>query len=270
MYPTVHSILADKKGGDIFVLFGAWHFFYIALTLAAIVLVLILVRDKGAAPLSDVEARANEKGKRIAAAFGSAAFALYIVDFFLMPLAYGEIDVEKLPFHACTAMCVMCFVSRRARFLRRWHVHFALLGFVSNFVYLVYPAGVMWHAVGPLSYRVIQTLLFHSLMTVHCFLTVVYCGEGMPVRRAWRDLCVLSAMTLWALLGNALYCGSADGYSHDFNWFFVTADPFGMIEKSTARIVMPFLNIALFFAVEMIVYLIFALLRRTSARRAGK
>ena len=256
LYPLIHSILADRKGGEIFRLFTPWHFVYIFIAVAATAIVCVYVRKKGA-----------DAGRKAAAFFGSAAFALYIADFFLMPLAYGEIDIEKLPFHACTATCVMCFLARRVGWLKPWRIHIVLLGLVSNFVYLVYPAGVMWHAVGPLSYRVIQTLLFHALMTVHCVLALIYDGDGLPFRRVWRDLCVLGAMTLWALLGNTVYCGSADGYSHDFNWFFVTADPFGLIEKSTARIVMPFLNIALFFAVEMLVYVIYHVIRRA---RSGK
>lgn len=258
-YPIIHSVLADKKGGEIFRLFTPWHFAYIFIAAAAIVLVCAYARRRG-----------SGAGKKAAAFFGTFAFALYVADFFLMPLAYGEIDIEKLPFHACTATCVMCFVARRVGFLREWRVHFAMLGFVSNFVYLVYPAGVMWHEVGPLSYRVIQTLLFHAIMTAHCFLTLVYEGGGLPFRRARRDLCVVVGMTLWALLGNALYCGTADGYSHDFNWFFVTADPFGMLDKSVARVVMPFLNIALFFAVEMLVYCAFHAVRRIGSKSGAK
>lgn len=259
LYPIIHSILADRKGGEIFRLFTPWHFAYIALALAAITLVCIFAHKKGAAA-----------GRKAARAFGTAAFALYVADFFLMPLAYGEIDVEKLPFHACTATCVMCFLARRVRFLRPWRVHFAMLGFVSNFVYLVYPAGVMWHSVHPLSYRVIQTLLFHALMTAACFLTLAFDESGPRFRRAWRDLAVVAGMTAWALLGNTLYCGTADGYSHDFNWFFVTADPFGIIDRSLARYVMPPLNIAIFFAAEMLVCAAFAAARRIRSNRGVK
>ena len=37
MYSLLHNLLADRKGGKIFTLFGAWHFFYIALAVLAIV-----------------------------------------------------------------------------------------------------------------------------------------------------------------------------------------------------------------------------------------
>ena len=37
MYSFLHDLLSDQKGGRIFELFGAWHFFYIALTVVAVV-----------------------------------------------------------------------------------------------------------------------------------------------------------------------------------------------------------------------------------------
>ena len=87
MYSFLHKLLADKKGGEIFTLFGFWHFFYIALTFITVILLLLCLKDKAA------------KGKT-AKFFSNLAFGLYIADIFLMPLAYGEIDIEKLPFHA--------------------------------------------------------------------------------------------------------------------------------------------------------------------------
>ena len=113
MYPILHQLLSDKKGGKVFELFGPWHFFYIALTLA--VIAVVLRKTKG------------EDGERTAKGFSDLAFGLYILDFFLMPLAYGEIDVEKLPFHACTAMCVLCFLSWRVDFLERYRSSLAML-----------------------------------------------------------------------------------------------------------------------------------------------
>ena len=124
------------------------------------------------------------------------AFTLYMLDFFLMPFAYGEIDIEKLPFHACTAMCVLCFLSYHNRFLEKYRMSFVLLGFISNLVYLIYPAGVMWHAVHPLSYRVIQTLLFHSIMTLSCLLTLIYESDKINIKKCHRDLAVTAVIKL--------------------------------------------------------------------------
>ena len=76
MYPFLHNLLADRKGGEIFTLFGTWHFFYIALAAGAILALLLLYRKK------DGQARQNLTRALI---FG--AFLMYVADFFLMPLA---------------------------------------------------------------------------------------------------------------------------------------------------------------------------------------
>ncbi|MCR5769108.1 MAG: YwaF family protein [Lachnospiraceae bacterium] len=258
MYSKVHAIFADRKGDVLFTCFGVSHICYILFFIALFFIVHMATSKKSA-----------ETKTRTVNAFINIAFAMYILDFFMMPFAYGYIDIEKLPFHACTAMCVMCFLSRRVKFLEKCKIHFALLGLVSNFVYLIYPAGVMWHAVAPVTYRVIQTLSFHGVMTVFGLLALVYEGDGLEWKKCHRNLVVLVGMTIWALIGNILYNGAAGDYSHFFNWFFVVEDPFGLFDKNAASYIMPFLNIALFFAVEMGVYAIYHAVVKLKAKRNG-
>ena len=258
MYNFLQNLLSDKKGGEIFTLFSGWHYFYIALTLVAIFCIFV--------KLARQEIRRQERYSR---GLINIAFGIYIADFFLMPLAYGEIDIEKLPFHACTAMCVLCFLSYRISFLEKYRTSFVLLGFISNIVYLIYPAGVMWHAVHPLSYRVIQTLLFHSIMTVYGAITLTYERERIELKKCYRDLVLLAIMTAWALLGNYAYNGESEGYSHFFNWFFVVRDPFYILPESVAPYVMPFLNIAIFFVAEIFVILCIMWVKRAFARKSS-
>ena len=153
-------------------------------------------------------------------------------------------------------MCVACFLSYRLPFLEKYRPSFVMLGFISNLVYLIYPAGVMWHAVHPLSYRVIQTLLFHSIMTVYGSLVLVYERDRFDIKVCYRELTVTSCMTIWALIGNYAYNGSSEGYSHFFNWFFVVRDPFYALPEAVAPFIMPFLNIVLFFSAQMLLHLI--------------
>ena len=255
MYTVIHELLEDKEGGELFTCFGIWHILYI-LSFLLIFLAVYLATVK------------KEKEVRIKAVnvFINIAFGMYILDFFMMPLAYGEIDIEKLPFHVCTATCVMCFLSRRLPCLKEYRIHFTLLGFISNLVYLIYPAGVMWHQVSPFCYRVIQTLSFHGVMTVFGLLSLIYEGDGLPYGKCYRNLIVLSGMTLWALIGNTLYNGTSGDYAHFFNWFFVVEDPFGMFDKQISPYIMPWLNIVLFFAVEMAVYVIYHVLAGIKGR----
>lgn len=252
MYNFLHDLLSDKKGGEIFSLFSVWHFFYIVLTFIAIITILLIFKGK--------ERQTKQKAPKL---LNDLAFSLYIADLFLMPLAYGEIDIEKLPFHACTAMCVMCFLSYRIPFFSKYRISFVLLGFISNLVYLIYPAGVMWHSVHPLSYRVIQTLIFHSVMTAYGFITLVYEQDKIDIKKCYRDFIVIVCMTVWALLGNYAYNGMSEGYSHFFNWFFVVRDPFYAIPETIAPFIMPILNIVLFFVVEILLHLVICIAKRT-------
>ena len=250
MYWLLHYLLSDRKGDVIFTCFGLPHLTVIGIFVALIVLISIFLRRKDQA----------YKNKAMKILIG-IPFGLYILDFFLMPFAYEMIDIEKLPFHVCTAMCVMCFLSRKIPALAKFRVHFALLGFISNLVYLIYPAGLMWYQVSPLCYRVIQTLLFHGTMTLYGFITLLYDEDRISFKTSWRDLIVLCGMTLWALLGNTLYNGSAGSYDHFHNWFFVVEDPFGMFDKNIAPFIMPELNIVIFFTVELAVIAAFTIAR---------
>lgn len=251
MYHFLRQLLSDKKGGEIFTCFGAWHICFIFLFLAIAILSGIYLRHKSA-----------DRRKKLIDLFIYAAFGLYVADFFLMPFAYGEIDIEKLPFHVCTSMCVACFLSRRSKRFGKYKLQLAALGFLSNFVYLVYPAGVMWHAVHPLSYRVIQTLSFHGIMMVYGALVLVYERETFAWKKCYRDLGVTAAMTLWALVGNLLYNSDARVY----NWFFVVQDPFNLLPQSIAPYIMPLLNICVFFAAELLVYFVFSRMERCLSR----
>ena len=251
MYAFFSDLLSDKKTGTIFSCFGLWHLIYLFIAITAIAIVIVCLKNKG-----------KKVALKTISTLINCAFGLYIADFFLMPFAYGEIDVEKLPFHVCTAMCVMCFWSRHNTFLGRYKQQFALLGFISNLVYLIYPAGLMWYQVHPLSYRVIQTLLFHGLMTAYGLLVLLFDDVSFDRKQCRKDLAVLVSMTLWAILGNALYTGEAWGHTNNFNWFFTTRDPFYILPETIAPFIMPFLNITIFFVVERLVSLILKMLRK--------
>ncbi|MBO4326292.1 MAG: YwaF family protein, partial [Clostridia bacterium] len=246
MYGFLHGLLSDKKEGAIFNCFGIWHICYILLTITLIAVIFIALRKNG-----------REALVKAARVLINTAFGLYMLDFFLMPFAYEAIDIEKLPFHVCTATCVMCFLSRHTRFFSRFRMQFALLGLVSNLIYLFYPAGVMWYQINPLSYRVVQTLTFHGIMTAYGVVTLASEDNALDFRTCWKDLLTVCAMALWALAGNTLYNGTAGSYSHFFNWFFVVRDPFWIIDANIAPFVMPFVVIAAFFAVEMLVYAVY-------------
>ena len=248
MYELLQSLLSDQKGGAIFTCFGIWHIAYMAVIFSAITLAICLLRNKSEA--------VRQRALHIVI---GCAFGLYIADFFLMPFAYGEIDIEKLPFHMCTAMCVLCFLSRHCARLKPWRLPLALLGLISNLIYVVYPAGIGWYQIHPLSYRAVQTLLFHGVMTAYGLLTLSFEGEQMQWKNCRKELLLIIAMTAWAMLGNTLYNGTAGEYSHYFNWFFVTQDPFYLLPKEIAPYIMPFVMILVMFVADLLVYSVYFL-----------
>ena len=236
MYSIMSNLLADRKGDIIFSCFGMWHIIYMILIFAAIGFTINRLKNK------------SEQTKQKAILYSiNTAFSLYIADFFLMPFAYGEIDIEKLPFHVCTAMCVMCFLSRYNKFFGKYKTQFAVLGLVSNLIYVIYPAGIGWYAIHPLSYRVVQTLLYHGIMTAYGIFTLTYEKAEFKPK---KDLAVIITMVLWALMGNTLYNSDARFY----NWSFVVRDPFYILPENIALFVMPFVIVAIMLFAETIIY----------------
>ncbi len=241
MHPFLQSLLSDRTGGPVFTCFGLYHILYLAIILGVILTVIFLLKNRSAAAQ-----------RRATSAALYTAVGLYTADFFLMPFAYGEIDLEKLPFHACTAMCVLCLLSRHNRFFGRFRNQFVLLGLLSNLIYVIYPAGVGWYLVHPLSYRVFQTLLYHGAMTAFGLFSLAFGEVRLEWKQCPRDLALLGCMTLWALLGNTLYNGLGGRF---FNWFFVVRDPFYLLPERISPYIMPFLMVAVMFAGDMLLYL---------------
>jgi hypothetical protein len=194
------------------------------------------------------------------------AIGLYMADFFLMPLAYGYIDIEKLPFHMCTLMCLLSFLSFRGVLFGRYRKQFALLGLVSNLIYVIYPAGVGWCQIHPLSYRVIQTLLFHGAMTAYGILTLALGEDRLSWRSSLQELPVIIAVTAWAILGNTVYNGTAGEYDHMFNWFFVVRDPFYILPADIAPFAMPFVMMLVTYVADLLIYTAYFAIKKAGRR----
>ena len=246
MYEVLNELLKDKKTETVFSCFGIWHILYMLIIFVIIGLVIFLLKNKS----SD----AKRKAINVSITF---AFCLYIADFFLMPFAYGEIDLEKLPFHMCTITCVLCFLSRHNKFLSKYKTQFAILGLISNIIYVIYPAGVGWYQIHPLCYRVVQTLLFHGAMSAYGIFVLVYDDVDLKWKNCYKELVIITIITLWALLGNTLYNGTLGDYDHFFNWFFVIQDPFYILPRDIAKYIMPFVMIIVIFIANIIVYAIY-------------
>lgn len=257
MYSQIHEWFADKVGGEIFTCFDLWHFIYMAIIFGSMIATICLLRNKSE--------RAKQRAVNIAI---SIAFGLYMFDFFAMPLAYGAVDVDKLPFHACTSMCIMSFWSRHNKFLSRFKTQFTLIGLVASLIYVVYPAGVMWYSIHPLSYRVWQTILFHGAMVVYGVLAIVFGDVKLEWKKCYKDLGVLLVLTAWALLGNAVYSGEWPSGQVSYNWFFVKMDPFGLLPLDIAPYLAPVVSVVALFAANMAIYAIYFGIKKLCGKKA--
>ena len=151
----------------------------------------------------------------------------------------------------CTVSCVLCFLSRHNKFFNKYKLQFAVIGLIGNIIYVIYPAGIGWYQITPYSYRVIQTLLYHGLMTLYGVLTLAYDDEELKWKNCYKELIVIVLLVLWAMLGNAVYNSDLRIY----NWFFVIQDPFYILPKGIACFVMPFIIAITIFIGNILVYL---------------
>lgn len=253
MYEFMRKLLEDKKDGYIFQCFDIWHIAFLLIIAIATALTILLIKNKSDAI----------KKKVIDRTVG-IAFGLYMADFFLMPFAFGEIHIEKLPFHACTLTCLLCFLSRHSKFFGKYKRSFTIIGFISNLVFALYPAGVMWYQVHPLSYRALQTLLFHGVMAAYGIFAFAF---DKDITFDWKkifkqDLVVLTLMIIWALIGCYSYTGNYGGYNQWHNWFFVQTDPFQILPPTVA----PFATLLAFLLADVVIHLVYFAIKKSGKK----
>ena len=251
MYQILNDLLSDKKGNIVFNVLGLYHLIYLSIFIILFISIIFILKNK--------EERIKEKAVKLSI---NIAFSLYILDFFLMPFSYQSIDIEKLPFHICTVSCILCFLSRHNSFFNKFKYEFAILGLIGNLIYLIYPAGVGWYQIHPLSYRVIQTLLYHFVMSSYGLFTLMYEKPKLEIKKSFRMLIIVVILVMWAIVGNTLYNGTYKEYDHFFNWLFVVRDPFYILPIEIARFIMPIFMIVFLYSLSILVYFIYNKLRR--------
>lgn len=161
----------------------------------------------------------------------------------------------------------MCFLTRYNKKLSTFKSQFAIIGLISNFIYLIYPAGVGWYVIHPLSYRVIQTLLFHGLMSMYGIITLIYDDVKFEWKKSYKELIIIIILTIWALVGNYLYNGIGGNYNYKFNWFFVIRDPFNTLPSEISKLIMPPFMIIFMYCLVMLVYFIYYNVRKNITKK---
>ena len=245
MYDYLHGLLQDREGGAVFGLYNFWHFLYLILLFGGIFLTVYLLRKKPTYAKKAVDWSLN------------FALILYIADFFLMPFSYGYIDIDKLPFHLCTLMSVLCFMGRHNPLLARFKCSFTLLALIGALMYVFCPSGVADGEVSIICYRVTQTLWYHGALIAYGVFALCFGDVRLKWKQIYRELYVIVLLVVWSVLGNIAYAGVEDGRT--FNWFFVRNDPFGILPEQISAYIMPLVMTAVIFAMVMLIYLIYTM-----------
>ena len=181
--------------------------------------------------------------------FRFLAYALvisYIFDFFAHDFVYGGLNMDKLPFHICTALCpIVAFVQFNKKF-SKFVEPVSFLAIIGPLMYLVYPASI--GSGEPWCYQAVQTMFYHGVLLAWGVLNIALKTFKPQIKNCWKALVLLVIITLWAKLGNVIY--------EDYNWFFLEEDAFyiglvenGIIPKWSLMIINP---VAVFLTVLLI------------------
>lgn len=258
MYNFMRNLLKDHENGVfVFKAFSIAHIVYLVLIIGAIVGTIFYLRNKS-----------DDKKKKVINLCVNIALGLYIADFFLMPFSEAGIDIDKLPFHICTLMSIMCFLARHTKFFSKYKTTFTLMGLIGALMYLTYPSGVP--SADGYSYRIVQTVLYHGLMIAQGVFAIAFGDLDLRWKSIKYDLVAIVAMALWAFIGNTLYSGVVEEvceiggglthtikvYDHDFNWFFVKHDALYIFDDNIDVYFAPFAMIAVIFGMSALIRLI--------------
>jgi len=147
----------QSKGGPNIEVFSLLHFMYIILIVGLTIGLAFILRKR------------SEKAKKITLnILAIAAISVYIADFFIMPLARsgGDIDLDKLPFHLCTACAILipfAHFNSKMKPESSFREAVTALSLVVSMMYICYPGSALG-GIGAFSYKVVQTFVFHGLV----------------------------------------------------------------------------------------------------------
>ena len=177
------------------------------------------------------------------------AYALiisYLSDFFVHDFVYGEMNMDKLPFHICTVLCPLVAIAQFNRNGKKIQEPIAILAIIAPMMYLCYPASIGDGE--PWCYQAVQTMFYHGVLMAWGILTVSLGIVTPKFHNSWKCCAFLVGITLWAKLGNVLL---------EHNWFFLEEDAFyiGLVEQGIIpKWVLMIVNPIVFFLVVLAIY----------------
>ncbi len=241
------SLFAEDLFGVEIDLFSVYHILYFLFILGATLGAAFYLRKKS-----------SECNLRVIRWLAGLSLFLYLADFFVMPLYLGEMEVDKLPFHICTAAVILAAAVTFVPSCYRFRTPVTVLALVGPLMYLVYPGSALG-GVSPFSYRVVETFLFHGMLFAFGVLSLTSGLVRLELKKIWQEAVLLCIIAAWASWGNWLYSTE----EHHYDWFFLTGSTFPFVPK----FLMPFVAIAAVLLVMLAIYGIYYAVLAYCARR---
>ena len=182
--------------------FSASHFVYMFLIFGSIFLIWWRMHHKSA-----------EKKDKTLRVLAYALVLSYLSDFFFHDFVYGGMNIDKLPFHACTVLCPLSAIAQFNRKGDRILEPVVVLAILSPLMYVAYPASIGEGE--PWCYQAVQTMFFHGVLLAWGVLNLALGKVQLSWKKFWKCVVLLVCITLWAKLGNVLL---------GHNWFFLNED----------------------------------------------
>ena len=228
--------------------FSISHIVYMILILGGIFLAWLILRNKSA-----------QKKERALRFLAYALVLSYLSDFFVHDFVYGEMNLDKLPFHICTVLCPVAAIAQFNRKGYRILEPAAVLATLAPLMYLCYPASIGDGE--PWCYQAVQTMFFHGVLLAWGVLNLALGKVQLRYSHCWKAGVMLVAFTLWAKLGNVLL---------EHNWFFLEEDAFyiGLVSGGIIpKWVLMVLNPIVFFAAVLLVYAVACPLQKRANKK---
>ncbi len=196
--------------------FSVSHIIYLVLIIGGIVGGYFLLRNS-----------TLEKKTKVLGILVNLLLLSYLSDFFVHEFVYGTpeepggLNMDKLPFHICTALCPLVALAQHNKRLQWMREPVAVLSCLASLMYLGYPASV--GDAEPWCYQAVQTMFFHGILLAWGVLSITLGVVKLDIKKSYKTAVVLVVLTLWAKLGSVLL---------EHNWFFLNEDAFyiGLVE----------------------------------------
>ncbi|MBQ8374018.1 MAG: YwaF family protein [Clostridia bacterium] len=231
--------------------FSVPHIVYLVLIFGGIVAAGLILRNKSM--------ETKDKVLRILA---YALVISYLSDFFMHDFVYGEMNMDKLPFHICTVMCPLVAFAQFNKRFKKFLEPITAVAIVGPLMYLCYPASIGEGE--PWCYQAVQTMFFHGVELAWGILNITTKKVEFKMKNIWHSAVLLVAITLWAKLGNEMLGN---------NWFFLQEDAFyiglvgsGILPQWSLMILNPIAVFLVVLAVYGIYYGVNALIKNASSK----